>query len=187
MPRTQSHLPTSTLPPPTPQPALPRPIQGFWKGWHSSYNRWLVRYAYVPLGGTPYRLLNIWPIFLFVAVWHDLEWRLLGWALLTCTAFFPELAAKRLANTFLKSPSGGWRAPGWRHIAALAATLNILALMGANLAGFVLGVEGVAGFARSLLRDGRLLGCVLGVLFSAAQLMFALREGEAQCTAGARP
>ena len=25
-------------------------ILGFWKGWHASYNRWLVRYIYVPLG-----------------------------------------------------------------------------------------------------------------------------------------
>jgi len=26
-------------------------LQGFWRSWHASYNRWLVRYVYVPLGG----------------------------------------------------------------------------------------------------------------------------------------
>ncbi|KAF5825593.1 MBOAT, membrane-bound O-acyltransferase family-domain-containing protein [Dunaliella salina] len=26
-------------------------IEGFWRSWHASYNRWLVRYVYVPLGG----------------------------------------------------------------------------------------------------------------------------------------
>ena len=26
-------------------------VQGFWRGWHRSFNRWLVRYVYIPLGG----------------------------------------------------------------------------------------------------------------------------------------
>lgn len=26
-------------------------VQSFWRGWHRSFNRWLVRYVYVPLGG----------------------------------------------------------------------------------------------------------------------------------------
>ena len=47
--------------------SLPLVPQGFWRGWHSSYNAWLVRYMYVPLGGTAWRLLAIWPIFFFVS------------------------------------------------------------------------------------------------------------------------
>ena len=27
-------------------------ISDFWRGWHSSYNKWLVRYIYIPLGGS---------------------------------------------------------------------------------------------------------------------------------------
>lgn len=50
-------------------------MQGFWRGWHASFNRWLVRYLYVPLGGSRRRALVIWPIFFFVALWHDLEVR----------------------------------------------------------------------------------------------------------------
>lgn len=65
--------------------------QGFWKNWHASYNLWLVRYLYVPLGGARRRALAIWPIFTFVAAWHDLEWRLLAWAWLSCLLFAPEL------------------------------------------------------------------------------------------------
>ena len=53
--------------------SLAAPPQGFWKSWHSSFNLWLVQYLYVPLGGNRRRTLNIWPIFLFVALWHDLE------------------------------------------------------------------------------------------------------------------
>jgi D-alanyl-lipoteichoic acid acyltransferase DltB (MBOAT superfamily) len=66
-------------------------LQGFWKNWHASFNLWLVRYLYIPLGGTHRRALAVWPIFTFVAVWHDLEWRLLAWAWLSCLLFAPEL------------------------------------------------------------------------------------------------
>ena len=48
-------------------------VQGFWRGWHSSFNQWLVRYLYIPLGGSRRRAAAIWPTFFFVAVWHDLE------------------------------------------------------------------------------------------------------------------
>ena len=64
-------------------------LQGFFKGWHCSYNAWLVRYMYIPLGGTKYRLLNIWPIFFFVAVWHDLE---VGSDMLKARACLPACA-----------------------------------------------------------------------------------------------
>ena len=66
-------------------------FQGFWRNWHASFNRWLVRYVYVPLGGAAWRAANVWLIFGFVALWHDLEPRLLGWAALTCLLFAPEL------------------------------------------------------------------------------------------------
>jgi MBOAT, membrane-bound O-acyltransferase family len=44
-------------------------LQGFWRNWHASYNRWLVRYMYVPLGGAATRALSVWLIFTFVALW----------------------------------------------------------------------------------------------------------------------
>ena len=66
-------------------------LQGFWKNWHASYNLWLVRYMYVPLGGSQRRAANAWLVFTFVALWHDLEWRLLGWAWLMSLLFAPEL------------------------------------------------------------------------------------------------
>lgn len=78
-------------------------LEGFWKNWHASFNKWLVRcnqffnldfpfsfqffpndnlnltgqkfrYVYIPLGGSRKKLLNVWVIFTFVAIWHDLEW-----------------------------------------------------------------------------------------------------------------
>uniref|UniRef100_A0A061RJP2 Membrane-bound o-acyltransferase-like isoform x1 n=2 Tax=Tetraselmis sp. GSL018 TaxID=582737 RepID=A0A061RJP2_9CHLO len=115
--------------------------EGFWRGWHASFNRWLVRYLYIPLGGARRRALNMWVIFTFVALWHDLEWRLLGWAWLTCLAFVPELAAKWA----VRQPwaAGLRRSPWFRHLAAAAAAANIVALMAANLLGFVTGADGL--------------------------------------------
>ncbi|GAV78016.1 MBOAT domain-containing protein/gag_pre-integrs domain-containing protein [Cephalotus follicularis] len=75
-------------------------LESFWKNWHASFNKWLVRYMYIPLGGSLRKLLNIWVIFTFVAIWHDLEWKLLSWAWLTCLFFIPEMIVKSAANAF---------------------------------------------------------------------------------------
>lgn len=87
--------------------------QGFWRNWHASFNLWLVRYLYIPLGGSHRRALAVWPIFTFVAVWHDLEWRLLAWAWLSSLLFAPELVHylplpfDQTSEEHLKSPLPG--------------------------------------------------------------------------------
>nr|GMD42326.1 putative membrane-bound O-acyltransferase C24H6.01C isoform X1 [Ipomoea batatas] len=58
------------------------------------------RYMYIPLGGSGRKLLNVWVVFTFVAIWHDLEWKLLSWAWLTCIFFIPEMIVKSTANAF---------------------------------------------------------------------------------------
>ncbi|CAI6004377.1 unnamed protein product [Closterium sp. NIES-64] len=73
-------------------------IEGFWRGWHASYNKWIVRYLYIPLGGGKRKLLNVWIVFTFVALWHDLEWKLLWWAWLTSLLLAPELIVKAIGN-----------------------------------------------------------------------------------------
>ena len=148
-------------------------VQGFWKNWHASYNRWLVKYMYIPAGGSRYQLLMVWPIFIFVALWHDIEIRLLGWAALMILAFMPELVVKReFAN-----PRWDWvRA---RHGTALglakglAATATISSLMVGNMVGFVVGMDGVGAFLTQLLGSPGLVAMALASFFSAAQLMFA--------------
>ena len=67
-------------------------IQGFWKGWHCSYNKWLVRYMYIPLGGKDKAYINIWAIFTFVAIWHDNSMNLLWWGWIIALVFLPEMA-----------------------------------------------------------------------------------------------
>jgi len=69
---------------------------GFWRSWHRSFNLWIVRYIYVPLGGTKNVIYTSVFIFTFVALWHDLSFRLLAWGWLVSFFFIPELAARIL-------------------------------------------------------------------------------------------
>jgi D-alanyl-lipoteichoic acid acyltransferase DltB (MBOAT superfamily) len=63
----------------------------FWRGWHASYNKWLIRYIYIPLGGSSRRLLNSFFIFTFVAIWHDIQLKMLAWGWLIVLFIVPEL------------------------------------------------------------------------------------------------
>ena len=66
-------------------------LEQFWKGWHSSYNKWLVKYMYIPMGGRKFRVLSVWGIFLFVAIWHDIEPKLVAWGLLNAIFYLIEV------------------------------------------------------------------------------------------------
>eukprot|EP01101_Sappina_pedata_P010290 TRINITY_DN6446_c0_g1_i1.p1 TRINITY_DN6446_c0_g1~~TRINITY_DN6446_c0_g1_i1.p1 ORF type:complete len:544 (+),score=138.25 TRINITY_DN6446_c0_g1_i1:42-1673(+) len=59
-------------------------VTGFWRNWHGSMNKWILRYMYIPLGGTKYQHFSIWLIFGFIALWHDIDWRWICWAILNC-------------------------------------------------------------------------------------------------------
>jgi D-alanyl-lipoteichoic acid acyltransferase DltB (MBOAT superfamily) len=59
-------------------------VTDFWRSWHRSLYLFIVRYIYVPLGGSRNRLYSVWLIFGFIAVWHDLWILWLAWALANC-------------------------------------------------------------------------------------------------------
>ena len=46
-------------------------IKGFWRSFHATYNKWLVRYIYVPLGGRSSMILGVIVVFAFVVFTHD--------------------------------------------------------------------------------------------------------------------
>ena len=68
---------------------------GFWRAWHRSYNLWIVRYLYIPLGGARRLAATSILIFTFVALWHDLSPRLLAWGWLAALFILPEVVAKK--------------------------------------------------------------------------------------------
>jgi D-alanyl-lipoteichoic acid acyltransferase DltB (MBOAT superfamily) len=151
-------------------------IVGFWKNWHASYNQWLVRYMYIPMGGAAWRLLNVWPIFTFVAIWHDLEFKLLGWAWAMALLMTPEMIVKWVgAQPWCIRDKHGRL---FRYCQGAAAAVNMVLLMTANMVGFVFGIDGVKPFLGQILGNLHFVPLVFVALFSGAQLMFALRDWE---------
>lgn len=66
----------------------------FWRAWHRSFNKWIVRYVYIPLGGQKrHPIINSLIVFSFVAIWHDIQLRLLIWGWLVVLFVLPEILA----------------------------------------------------------------------------------------------
>ncbi|KAL4970698.1 putative glycerol:H+ symporter (Gup1) [Aspergillus stella-maris] len=169
---------------------------GFWRSWHRSLNRWIVRYLYVPLGGGSNRstpnsgtkpasplyakarqIFNFLVVFTFIALWHDINLRLLMWGWLITLFVLPEVIGGLLF------PASRWRSKPntYRVISGIGAVGNILMMMIANLVGFALGLEGIQGLLSELL--GSYAGFVYLVsaccaLFVGVQVMFEIREEE---------
>ncbi|KAF7162316.1 hypothetical protein CNMCM5623_007661 [Aspergillus felis] len=165
----------------------------FWRGWHRSFNRWIVRYLYVPLGGgarsgdankssrgllsKARQIFNFLVVFTFVALWHDINLRLLMWGWLITLFFLPEVIATLLF------PAHKWRSrpTTYRVLCGIGAVGNILMLMIANLVGFALGLDGLKGLLSGILGSYSGIGFFVGAcaaLFVGVQIMFEIREEE---------
>lgn len=151
-------------------------LEGFWKNWHASFNKWIVRYMYIPLGGSQRKLLNVWVVFTFVAIWHDLEWKLLSWAWLTCLFFVPEIVVKSAASAFKAEGASGEFV--FRELSAAAGAITITCLMVANLAGYVIGPSGINWMiSRFLSKEGlQVLGFMLVSFYVGTKLMFHIQD-----------
>ncbi|KAI9722666.1 MAG: hypothetical protein M1812_001597 [Candelaria pacifica] len=161
----------------------------FWRGWHRSFNRWIVRYIYIPLGGSggpgaPHGYLgkaramsNFLAVFTFVALWHDINLKLLVWGWLITLFVLPEVLAG------LMFPERKWRdSPNsYRIICGIGAVGNILMMMAANLVGFAVGLDGLQGLVRGIVGSFAGLVFLTGActaLFVGVQIMFEIRQHE---------
>jgi protein-cysteine N-palmitoyltransferase HHAT len=131
--------------------------QLFWRAWHRSYNRWLIRYIYVPLGGSSFRnwraavksTVTYLLVFTFVALWHDIQMRLLIWGWLIVFFMLPEWIATALF------PKRKWesRPTEYRMLCCVGAIGNVLMMISANLVGFAVGLDGLEVIVKSMLHD----------------------------------
>lgn len=113
----------------------------FWKNWHKSFNLWLVRYLYIPLGGGRYKVFNIWVVFGFVALWHDLSINLLVWGWGMCLIIMPEVI---LQTYFSREKFANFRGTlGFTWLCAFAGGIDCFFMAAANLVGFAFGVYGM--------------------------------------------
>lgn len=155
----------------------------FWRGWHRSFNRWIIRYIYIPLGGSERgtskvrAVGNFLAVFTFVALWHDINLRLLAWGWLVTLFVLPEIICTLLF------PARKWkdRPDAYRWLCGLGAVGNILMMMAANLVGFAVGLDGLRGLVDGIVGSWSGRGFLLAAcatLFVGVQVMFELREGE---------
>jgi len=160
-------------------------VQSFWREWHTSFYQWLVRYLYVPIGGSRNRLLAVPLVFGFVAFWHEIDVRLVThlvvWAALMGGFMVPEIVLQRTGFLADRWGPGGYatmRARRWAQ--ALYGSVIITILVAANTAGFCWGGEGLRVlFANALTPQGvRLTLGALVFFFSGAQTMLEVRAHE---------
>lgn len=166
-------------------------VTSFWQCWHASYNRWLVRYIYVPLGGRTRRVLATVITFLFVAIWHDAEAKLLAWGGLNAVVIAIEQAVVRLAERKTESLGLVARRP-WLHrqLCALGGTQCIFLLMVMNSIGYSAGLGGIsnvlASAALTRAEAAWIIGCAQVVLFSGVQVMLEVRRLDGTSGAGSQ-
>lgn len=148
---------------------------GFWRSWHRSFNQWIVRYMYIPLGGRHTSKWNLFPIFSFVALWHDVNWQLFAWGWLIPLFILPEVAGGFVARRLQLSNS-----LHYRHYCAIGASFNIFLMMLANLVGFSVGLDGARLMLDKIVSGGGVcfVASIFVVFFAAAQIMFEVREEE---------
>ena len=148
---------------------------GFWRGWHRSFNLWIIRYMYIPMGGSATAAWNVFPIFTFVALWHDFELKMLIWGWLIAVFLIPELLAQLLAKR-----TGLDRHPKYRHYCACAGAANLLQVTICNMLGFALGLAGTKEMLRKLLTPDSLLFtlAILLAYYANVQVAFEVRESE---------
>lgn len=129
----------------------------FWRGWHRSYNKWLVRYLWIPLGGADFRtplsavrsVAGYLLIFTFVALWHDIKLRLLLWAWLIVLFILPEVIARAV---FPKRKFEG-RETQYRMLCAAGGVMNCFLMCAGNLVGFAFGLDGLNSILKGIFAD----------------------------------
>lgn len=153
-------------------------FEDFWRQWHRGFNQWLIRYLFIPLGGSQYKIYNIWVVFGFVAIWHDLSMHLLAWGWGMCLFIMPEVVVKRIFAG--KSFAEFRKTLAYNWLCAFSGGFYCILLVIANLVGFSFGISGLGILMEELLTPEGLylLAKVFIILSLAVHFMIAYRREE---------
>lgn len=159
-------------------------FEGFWRSWHRGFNQWLIRYLFIPLGGTKYKLYNIWVVFSFVALWHDMNINLVVWAWGICIALMPEMFVRWYF--WLPKFSSFHETVWWKYACSFAGGIDILLMVSANLVGFGIGWNGLLMVINDFKNLEGLVTIMVALFgFSLGALcMFMIREKEGDADKG---
>jgi len=149
-------------------------MAGFWRAWHTSYNKWNIRYIYIPLGGNKSPILNNAVVFSFVAIWHDISLKLLEWSWLIIIFLIPETVCTKFISKKINHLTY------YRFIKSVGATFNILMMIGANMVGYVIGLDGAKEIFGEIFAFKHITYWVymMFCIMVATQIMFEIREEE---------
>ena len=153
-------------------------FEGFWRQWHRSYNIWIIRYIYVPLGGKEKKLINSFIIFTFVALWHDLRLNLLLWAWGIYICLIPEIIIK---SYFARDNMQYLNDKIWfRYLRAWICSIVIILMITANLIGFGIGNTELVDALFSILKETTFMRFIQMSIFYApfTFFMFFIRDYE---------
>jgi protein-cysteine N-palmitoyltransferase HHAT len=155
----------------------------FWRSWHRSFNKFTIRYIFIPLGGSgrgigiARTIFNMVIVFMFVALWHDINLRLLAWGWLIVLFVLPEMLLT------LAFPASKWkgRPTTYRMLCGVGAVCNVFMMMTANLVGFAVGLDGLKAIINGIVGSWEgvvFLVTAIFALFSGIMVMFEHREEE---------
>ena len=150
---------------------------GFWRSWHASFNNWMIKYVYLPLGGAKHMCWNIFIIFGFAAAWHNFNLTMLCWGFLIPLFILPELLCNHLVTRYnCNKISWYWILQG------IGFSINILFMIVANMIGYALDEKTVMNLLMNIWKNKNKLVLDLSllffVLFSVCQLMLHKRDEE---------
>jgi D-alanyl-lipoteichoic acid acyltransferase DltB (MBOAT superfamily) len=153
-------------------------FEGFWRQWHRSFNIWLIRYMYIPMGGSKYKFINTFIIFSFVALWHEMKFHLLVWAWSIYLTLIPEIIIKRY---FTKKERQYLTDYFWfRYLRAFACSIDILLMTSSNLVGYGFEEGEILESFKEIFNFAGVLGVLCFLLFFALNTfpMFFVRDLE---------
>ena len=106
----------------------------FWKNWHASYNKWLVKYIYIPNGGSKYKVKNTFIVFLFVIFTHDPNFKHINkymiWGIMMAIAIGIETIIQNLFQNYIYNKIATWMII---YIKVLGGIFSIFMLLIANM------------------------------------------------------
>lgn len=128
------------------------------------------------MGGYHSKLISVWAVFFFVAIWHDIEWKLIAWGLLNSGFYVLEICGKAITRT---SSYQSILPPLFKTVTETSASaLYIMVLIFVNLVGYSVGVAGMSSITGKFFtaEGAKTLAVSFYFLFWGARLMSFIQE-----------
>ena len=128
-------------------------LEEFFRGMNRSFNRWIVRYLYIPLGGKNKKYVNIWAIFAFAYFIFNFEnGDYLIYSIACCVLLDIEIFAK---YTFVNKYGEDFNEKiHLRYLKYFVASIYLLILFIVSLIGFHFSLQGMKVIMDNIVANG---------------------------------